>query len=445
MVAARILWLTCFLWLSLAPSWALAQAVVDEIRTLVRDGRSAEAYALGKQNPDELGNPQFDLAFGIAAINSGHAAEGVLALERYVLQAADDLNARLELARGYFVLGDDLRAKEEFGHVLASQPSAEVRTNIERFLDAIRSRESQYRPTAALYVEAGYGYDDNINGGVGSNNLVLPNGAAVVVGNAFVKTRDRFLHLATGANGTLPLAPGVALFGAASLSAKQHDTKSPLDQESLGFTGGASFLREKDLFRVGLGLDSLSVENSRYRDVWSLSGEWHRQLDELQGVSGFVQLSDIQYTAANQVRDASFNTLGAGYRRAFIHPWRPLLSASAYGGREDVRSAARGDLSRDVLGTRLAVSFTPVPRWSLGVGLSYQESRYAGGDPLPVGFTPLPPRRDSYEAADAVLGYAISRELSIRGEIVTSRNRSNNALYQYDRNVAAIKLRYDFK
>src|SRR5690242_4679052 len=82
-------------------------ATGDEVKALLDQGKAAEAYALGKQHPEELGNPAFDFYYGVAAVDAGHAGEGVLALERYIANFPDNQAARLELARAYFVLGDN--------------------------------------------------------------------------------------------------------------------------------------------------------------------------------------------------------------------------------------------------------------------------------------------------------------------------------------------------
>ena len=63
----------------LIPLSALA-STADQIKALSAQGKAAEAYALGKQHPEELGNPAFDFYFGVAATDAGHAGEGVLAL-----------------------------------------------------------------------------------------------------------------------------------------------------------------------------------------------------------------------------------------------------------------------------------------------------------------------------------------------------------------------------
>src|SRR3954462_12600836 len=133
----------------------LQAAPADEVKALLDQNKAAEAYALGKRNPDQLGNPDFDFYYGVAAVDAGHAGEGVLALERYVANFPDNQAARLELARAYFVLGDNTRAREEFDVVQKNNPPPNVQANIQRFMDAIRARESAYQTTGGFYAEMG--------------------------------------------------------------------------------------------------------------------------------------------------------------------------------------------------------------------------------------------------------------------------------------------------
>lgn len=159
-------------------------------------GKSAEAYTWGRQFPDQLGDPQFDFYFGVAAVDAGHSGEGVLALERYLLTFPGSNEARLELARGYFVLGDLVRAREEFEEVSKRNPPPQVSATIERFLDGIRARESAYTPSSLLSLEAGIGFDSNVNGGVGNSAISLPNFGLVSVAPAGVKQGDSYTHFA---------------------------------------------------------------------------------------------------------------------------------------------------------------------------------------------------------------------------------------------------------
>jgi hypothetical protein len=426
-------------------AFAFAQAIMaapaDDIKALVEKGDAKGAYEFGKSQPDQLGNPAFDFYFGVAAIDSGHAGEGVLALERYVVNFPDNYNARLELARGYFVMGDDQRAREEFNEVLKANPPAAVVANIERFMDALRSRESAYRTTAGFFLEAGYGYDTNVNGGVGSPNINLPVFGNVVVGAAGVKTRSDFAWLAAGGNISVPIAPGVAVFASGQVDGKYNGSGDArqFDQNNVAVNGGISYFKDRNFYRLTASRAEVAVDDTRFRNVSSLSGEWLHQLDELQTISPFLQYATFDYTGNNRARDAEFYAGGIGYRKAFIGNWQPLLTISGNYGKEH-NTEGRPDLGREIYGGRVALAVTPRPKWAVSVGATYQNSQYDGPDVL-LATT----RKDDYYAADATASYAYTRNLSLRAELLVSKNDSNLELYSYRRDILAFKVRYDFK
>lgn len=423
----------------LAATSAANAAPADDLKALIEKGDSAAAYALGKKNPQELGIPVFDFYFGVAAVDSGHAGEGVLALERYVTNFPGNLQARLELARGYFVLGEDLRSKEEFTEILKTNPPSDVVANIDRYLDAIRARESAYRTTAGVFIEFGIGYDTNINGGVSGANVSLPNLGLVTLAPSGVHIDRAFSQLTAGANLSVPVSPGVAVFGSISGDYKLHSGDREYDQRNMGAAGGVSYLLEKNLYRATVSMSNLDVDYNRFRNASAVTGEWMHQLDELQGINGSLQYADLDYTGSNDIRDAKFYSAGLGYRKAFISAWSPLLTINGGYSVED-NNAGRDDLGRDIYALRVGVSASPAPRWSVGGGLGAQFSRYAAADAL-LSTT----RRDRYLSLDGAVSYAVTRQLSLRGELLLSTNSSNIELYEYRRDVLAFKMRYEFK
>jgi hypothetical protein len=433
----HMLWAVTTCMLLCANVWA---GVADDMKALVEQGKAEEAYNLGKGHPDELGDPAYDFYFGVAAVSTGRSGEGVLALERYVLSFPENAFGRLELARGYFVLGEDARARQEFSLVLDADPTPDVRASVERFLDALRSREAVYSPVKGFYVEAGVGYDSNANGGVGAGTSFRIFGADLPVPTGLVRQHDTFTTLAAGANGSMPLSPGLILFGGINLDMRDYTSQTDFSQKSIGSNAGLTFIRGKDLWRGSVAYSNLWLQNDSYRDVWTFSGEWYRQLDERQTINAFAQHSQISYTGANSPLNSTFPLLGVGYRRAFISPMQPLLSLTAYGGREDVTE--RSDRTRMVYGARVTGSVTPAPKWSILLGATFQLSDYQAPDATRMlDFL----RRDDYSAFDLTVAYAITRNLSVRGEALVSRNSSNDALFQYNRDSLAVKIRYDFK
>jgi hypothetical protein len=426
--------------LILTAAFSAAAAPADEVKALLDQRNPGAAYALAKQNPGEIGNPAFDFYFGIAAIDSGHAGEGVLALERYVINYPDNLEARLELARGYFVLGEDARAREEFNGVLKANPPPDVAANIERFMNSLDARQSQYRTTTGVFAEVGYGYDSNTNGGVGSAGINLPVFGSVRVDTTGVKAPADFAWVALGGEIIHPIAPGLAVFANGRLDSKLNSGELPsrFDQNNVLVNGGLTYLQDKNLYRFTATHATVEVDNKRFRDVDGIAGELNHQIDELQSAGPFVQIARFSYTGDNQPRDADFYTAGLNYRKAFIGPFQPLFTATA-GLSEEHNVRNRPDLGRSIWGGRVALALTPAPKWSASAALSYQNSRYDGTDPLL-----LTTRKDDYYALEGIVGYAFSRNLSLRGELLLSDNRSNLDLYEYKRNIFAVKLRYDF-
>jgi Flp pilus assembly protein TadD len=130
---------------------ALLASPGDDVKALLEQGKAATAYAEGKKYPDQLGNPAFDFFFGIAAIDAGHYGEGVLALERYLLNYPDNVSARLQLGRGYYLLGDDAQAHTELEALRKLDPpapaSAAPRAVASRDSSPARRRRAQVWPS----------------------------------------------------------------------------------------------------------------------------------------------------------------------------------------------------------------------------------------------------------------------------------------------------------
>jgi hypothetical protein len=421
-------------------AWAFAAhaAPGDDLRRLVEQGRSEQAYGLGARHPELRGSPAFDYYFGIAAIDSGHAGEGVLALDRVLARHPRDPSARMQFARGYLALGDDVRARREFERALGSGPPAEMAVVIQSYLDLIRLRQSRERNSARLYIEAGAGVDTNVNADASGAAPWLPALGNVSVARGAMRRRDDFGQIAAGGNVSHPVAPGVALFGRFALDSKNNDSARELDLFRSGIAGGTSVTRGSDQVRLAFAQSTLWVGGARLRSLTGLDGEWSRTLDELSGVSVSAQWGNEGFSGPDAPREARYAALGFDYRQLIISDWRPLLTLGASYAAER-NTGKRPDLGRGLYGMRVGFEITPQLRWDLSAGLSYLESRYDGPDPV-FGAT----RRDHYAQVDAAATYLLDRSWSMRGELTLADNRSSLEPYRYTQELAALKLRYEF-
>ncbi|MFO1321502.1 MAG: hypothetical protein U1F52_17980 [Burkholderiales bacterium] len=424
----------CMLTALLVPP--VAAAPVDEISALLKRGAAKEAYERSRRYPEQLGEPAFDYFYGIAAIDAGHPAEGTLALERYVLTYPKDPSARLELARGYFAMGEDARAKEEFDIALAADPPAEVRAKVDQYLGALKARQAQRRTTLAVFAEAGVGYDSNVNGGVGSPNITLPIGPFTIQDSG-VKSDNGYVHAAGGFQITVPLHPRWSAFVGASADAKVHFTQDPFDLRNLSVTGGTTRTRDTDALRLYAFTGNLWLDNNRYRGVTGAGAEWLQAVGTGMVASAGLQVSQLGYAGGNAVRDADLYAVTVGLRRTAAEAPGPTASGALTLGRERNRNT-RPDLGRRFYGGRIGLSVTPWHRLSFFGGAFLQRSEYEDADAI-LGTT----RRDWYGAVEAGAAWQWTETISLRLEALISRNGSNLELYEYNRNVLVAKVRYE--
>ena len=418
---------------------ACAQSV-DELRSLLERGLAREAYESARRAPERLGDPAFDLYFGIAAVNAGHAAEGVLALERFVLSQPGHLAARVELARGYFLLGEDQRSREEFEAALAAGPPADMARVVGDYLDALRARESRYKPTFAANVDIVGGYDSNPRAGVDNPLITLPTIGEVTIADTGVRHSSRMGQIAAGFRVTAPAGARTAAFAAGQAEVVRYPSAGDFDQRVYG--GSAGFLGQwrDHAWRLGAIEGYQTLGGSPYRRTHGAFADWGAAFGERLALSAGAQAGRFAYSGFNAVRDADFATLAVSLRRALALPLAPQLELGVNGGFERNVHDERQDLSRDLLGARAGVAIAPFASWTLGVAGTWQRSSYREPDAIL-----LTTREDRYVAAEAFVACKPLRRLTLRIEYSEARNDSNIALYEYRRRTALIRGRYEFR
>jgi hypothetical protein len=421
-----------------APAFA---APLDDLRAQVESGRSAEAYAahcgIASEGPGRA--PQLDLWCGIAAVDIGRAGEGTLALERYVLQFPNDVRGHLELARAYFYVGDDVRSRQEFELVQRQNPPAEVVIAIDRYLDALSVRESRYQTRTWGYLEAGGGYDSNANAGVAQSVVGLPVLGNVTVNGYDVRKASPFGWLAGVAEIKRPVAPGYTLNANIGADGMFYSSASQFNLGRFGLSLGGTYQSENNLYTLSYGHGEITLDGSRFRWTDGVGLEWRRQATDRVSFAIVPQYARIAYSDANSARNADLAALSASYRQVWLTTWQPVLNVNVFYGDEHNREQ-RDDLGRQLWGGGADVTVSPSPYWALNAGVGYTQSNYSGSIPL-LDVT----RHDHNLAANFAALYLFTKNWSVRAEYQYVRNNSNIALYEYSRQVGAIKVRYEFK
>ncbi len=432
---------------ALLAMWACSgqAAPLDDIRRQVESSQFDQAYQTAQANPQLIGDVHFDFLYGVAAINVGRVAEGLLALERHLSAVPANDRARLELARGYFLLGEYPRARSEFEFVLRYNQPAGVRANIAGFLQAMQARESSdRRASARFYAELGGGYDNNVSGGTYNPSYRLGSGTGVP-DPASRQVGDYVAQVAIGGQHQMRVSNRMSVFIGADLDHRKNEREEIYDISNGSLYVGFTQLSGAALWRTTLTTSQLLVGGTRYRDAVQLGTEASLTFSPTQSLLLFAQYSQRSHAATNENRDGRLINLGAMFTQNLSNAWgSPSLGARLVYAQEDNQRGQR-DFSKQGPLLRVFGSVTPLERLRVSAGLSGSFERYGGpdfvfasaGDPDAV-------REDQSVSADVVLNYALNAQWSLRADATWAVTDSNQDLYDTRRKALTFKVRYQF-
>ena len=428
--------------LVLAAPLAIADTFnATQVETLRKQGKAQQAYELALKYRDQLeGDPTYDFYYGLAAVDAGKLSEGVLALERVVLTTPENTRAHLELARGYFLLKEDTRARQEFETVLAKNPPAAVVANVKSFLRIIRLRESQYTSTASAYVQVAIGHDTNISSSPADSAFFSPLLNAIS-NNGTEAESDNYLTVTTGGQLVHPFEPGKQLILGADVSGRFNSDDETFNTETWSIHAGVKWRKGDDNFGITGQIQEFELNDVDSRSLVSLSGDWARRLNKQTNWSSQLQVAQIKYPSFS-LRNSSLYILGTGLTHQYNMKWQPTLSANVYLGIEDAHTdseSGRALAQRNFGGVRVVGQVIPTSNMSLSASLSTETSHYEGENSF-TGIT----RNDRLYQASLTGRYLVDDNWSLGAGIYYTRNDSNTVANDYEQTRSEISARYTF-
>ena len=426
--------------LGVAFASAASAAPLDDMRRQVESGQFEAAWSTARANPQLIGDVHFDFLYGVAAINTGRIPEGLLALERHLAAVPANDRARLELARGYFLLGEYARARAEFDFVLRYNPPASVRATIAGFMQAMQTRElADSRVGARLYAEAGLGHDDNVNLGTYQDRFLTNFGPIPLAGSPSKQVSDTVMQLSLGGQQFRRVTNRLSVFGGVDLDHREGAEHKQYNLTYANAYAGFTQLSSVALWRLTLSGSELMVGGSRYRDTLQVLLDATFTLNDRLSLQALVQLAELRHSAADEIRDSRTASLGATLTYNFADTaGSPQAGLRALLTKDD-NTERREDFSREIVLLRVFGSLSPADKWRITGGLTAFVSKYQAVD-IGVGSQ----REDTAFGADLVVSYALTPSWSLRGELLYNEVRSNQDLYDSKRKAALLKVRYQF-
>ena len=177
--------------------------------------------------------------------------EAIASLRAILINRPDLVRVRLELARAFFLKGEDSLARGHFERVLAGKPPAPVVANVQRFLAEIRARRRW-----TMYLGAAMSPDSNI-GGASDERIIYINDLPFRRDAEELTTSGIGVSVWTGGEYQYPLGDRLRLRLGGDLS-RQDYGGSKFDQTFVSVHAGPRWLVDKDT-------DVSLVANSRRR------------------------------------------------------------------------------------------------------------------------------------------------------------------------------------
>jgi len=419
----------------------LATIDINRLKQLFDSGNSQQAYEYAlSQLTEHEGEAVFDYYYGAAAIDVGRASEGVFALERVLDSQPGHVAARLELARGYFILEEYARSRAEFRLLLKANPPDDVVTKVHAYLDTMRAEEGRHTTIHTAYIEASHGADSNVNSGPSDPTITFL-GLVGQLNASALEQRDSFSELTANYNMATPVKPGVSLSASINGKLRSNSEHSELDTSTYTGNAGLRFLHAQDEYSIGLIAQQFNVDGNNYRSLAGLDANWSRHLSQKTTLTTFLQFLQQDFKGQT-ARNVNTSVLGAGLTKRLDTALSSALFTSVYTAKDDPESdseISRQIAERDYYGGRIGTIINTSAKTSMQLSVNHQHSEYALKDINNV------LRQDNYSSAELDFKYTLSRNWTLLADASYIQNNSSNSINEYSRKLASISLRYETK
>ena len=404
---------------------------------LAQSGEAEAAYAeLSPQADERAGDPEFDYALAIAAIDTARYGEAIIALQRVLAVQPDNAAARAELARAYAMAGDIDTAREEFSTVVDDPTLPDpVRQRFTGFVRQFDEQISGGGSSVSGFVDARVGHDSNVNAATDLTTLTIPLFSFLGPGTLGAGARaqdDEFAEISAGISGVHAVGRQDRVFGSLLGNARENFDVSAFSQESLTATAGyAHSFANRDVISVSAQAQVFALDWDGYRDSVGAVVQYTHMTGRGQALTVSGQYNRLNY-AGQPLLDADRFAAAVGYVTQNV-------SATLQGGKEETRRVAGDHYSNWFANASIGAEVPLGENLALVAGGAFDLRRYDAPDPL---F--LVERSDERLDLQAGLKVRLTGNLFLQPRVTYTRNWSNIALYDYDRWTASAGLRFEF-
>lgn len=437
-----------------------ADDAVPKAKALVESKSAEQAFKLlAPLESTRAGEPEFDYWLGVAAFESNRLERASLAFERALTVNPDFDAARIELGRTLLRLRSYDLAEKEFQRLLTRPLAPEIKKTLEEYLNAITKARAKERLAVNTFVELGGGRDSNLSSTTNDFTGAVLNSFGLAgiapTGNS-IKRSDNYAAVGAGLDVTNRYREDRTLFGMITARGRFYGQETDynyasvdamgghewrLGERSLSWTGFVQSYKQKGAFDQAAGVARVTND----RNVFGTGLDLRMAVSETSILNIGLQGAAVRYRT-NESQDTNQATIAA--------TWQTMPSAWEGGSfaattfytkdraRKSLNLALDTDVSRRSYGIRLGVQSNPrdVVAWSLSTGWVRREDEKAFARAALVEFG-----RDELSDVSLKLAWRFYGEWTLQPYLNAMRNRSNIALYTFNKLDGGFMIRRDFK
>ena len=429
----------CFL-LSSGALHAEIDEVVRKAVALQQASQAQAAFALLEPlETQRAGDVDFDTILGITANDIGNYPRAIMALERALAVAPDNNRVQAELGRALFSVGDNQAARTLLRQARASRVPDGVALTIDQFLNAIDRVDEASRSSVRGYVDAGFGYDSNVNSGPAGANIAVPvfGGLVLTLNPSGVKQSSSFASVGAGVAGRRVIDTRWSLIGGANISARPNlSGVHGMDTAQADANAGVSYRSERNELILATQLGSFEYGGRQLRQTAGGTAEWVYRLDGFRQWDSYLQYARLHYPGQT-VRDTDRTVLGTSY----AHRLRSgmLAYGGAYVGQEAVRADGVDQLGHRLVGLRAGVQVPATAKVAAFGTFGYERRRFEGDDPF---F--LLRRTDHQSTLNLGVVWDPAPLWHVTPQLALTRVASNSPIADFRKAVLSVNARRDF-
>lgn len=444
--AARRLWVLLWFGVLTAVPLHASEDTTAELAQLVEQRNFIAAYELALEHRFEHeGELGFDFYYGMAAIEVGELSEGVFALERVIMQRPGFSRARLELARGYYLMEEDTRARHHFSIVEAQSPPPTVVATIDRYRQRMDQRADRQRTRVSGGVSLTVGYDSNVNSATDADNISVTLGelsGELALPESSQARDDGFGLLAGHVMVQRPALDQWTVFAGLDGEARLHFEESDFDTQRAGLRLGTQLNGDVFTPRVTLRAQRFYVDGEEFQDLLGVSLGLSQSFSERMLGRYGLEYARLMHDDASD-RDGHLILASAGVTQAWQVPMTPLTTVSLFAGRliaDSSSDGAQANTDRWQGGVNALGQLQVATAWRLSSRLQYRLSRYSGRNAL----FDNERRLDHFGQASLGAEWQPLARLQVKPQLEYRRNESNIELYSYERVSAQVGVHSGF-